>query len=211
MNILSFIVKKIKIKKISWQKKSVIKSWVNEKSLKGMHNCIGKGVFICDNSEIDSYVLINNNVSIENAIIGKFCSIASGVNIGSYNHNYTKLSTHRFAYEKMYGFNVIKEKKEDEKLKIIIESDVWIGINSIILPGVKIARGSIVGAGAVVTKNIGEFEIWAGNPARYIKKRFSDEIVGYIKGLEWENFSEENLQKIVDLELDIEKIKHADI
>jgi len=54
---------------------------------------------------------------------------------------------------------------------VIIEDDVWIGIRAIILSGVKIGRSSIIGAGAVVTKDVPPFSIVAGNPAKVIKKR----------------------------------------
>jgi len=54
---------------------------------------------------------------------------------------------------------------------IIIESDVWIGIRSIILPGVTIKHGSILGAGSILTKDTIEYSVNAGVPAKYIKKR----------------------------------------
>ncbi len=58
---------------------------------------------------------------------------------------------------------------------VMIGDDVWIGAAAIILKGVSVGTGSIVGAGSVVTSNIGTYEIWAGNPARKIKDRFSSE------------------------------------
>jgi acetyltransferase-like isoleucine patch superfamily enzyme len=57
----------------------------------------------------------------------------------------------------------------------LIESDVWIGYGAILIAGIKIGRGSIVGASAVVTKNIPPYEIWAGIPARKIGDRFATE------------------------------------
>ena len=54
---------------------------------------------------------------------------------------------------------------------VVIEDDVWIGARAIIMPGVHIGKGSIVGAGAVVTKNIDPYQICAGNPARVIRSR----------------------------------------
>jgi acetyltransferase-like isoleucine patch superfamily enzyme len=55
--------------------------------------------------------------------------------------------------------------------KIIIEDEVWIGANSIILKGVKIGKGAVIGAGSIVTKNVSPYTIYAGNPAKFIKKR----------------------------------------
>ena len=63
--------------------------------------------------------------------------------------------------------------------KIIIEDDVWIGSKAIILPGVKVARGSIVAAAAVVTKDVPPFAIVAGNPARLIKYRSHQKVSNY--------------------------------
>jgi acetyltransferase-like isoleucine patch superfamily enzyme len=54
---------------------------------------------------------------------------------------------------------------------IIIEENVWLGANVIVLKGVNIAKGAVVGAGSVVTKSIGENEIWAGIPAKKIRNR----------------------------------------
>ena len=58
-----------------------------------------------------------------------------------------------------------------EKNSIVIEDNVWIGANSVILPGVKIGKGAVVGAGAVVTKDISNYSVVAGNPAKTIKSR----------------------------------------
>jgi acetyltransferase-like isoleucine patch superfamily enzyme len=56
---------------------------------------------------------------------------------------------------------------------IRIGNDVWIGAGAIVLKGVQIADGAVIGAGSVVTKNVGNFEIWAGNPARKVRNRFA--------------------------------------
>ena len=59
----------------------------------------------------------------------------------------------------------------DQEKAIVIEEDVWIGTRSIILPGVRIGKGSIVGAGSVVTKSVPQFSIAAGNPAKVVRSR----------------------------------------
>ena len=56
-------------------------------------------------------------------------------------------------------------------MKIIIEDDVWIGRNAIVMPGIKIGKGSIIGAGSVVTRNVESFSVVGGVPAKLIKKR----------------------------------------
>ena len=58
-----------------------------------------------------------------------------------------------------------------EERPVVIGNDVWIGGRVIILPGVKIGDGAIVGAGSVVTRDVSEYDIVAGNPARVIKNR----------------------------------------
>lgn len=60
-------------------------------------------------------------------------------------------------------------------MPIIIEDDVWIGANAIILSGVTIGEGAIIGAGSVVTKNVEPYTIFAGNPAKKIKMRFTED------------------------------------
>lgn len=72
-----------------------------------------------------------------------------------------------------YMFDV-KEKLPDNDLPVIIEDDVWIGTGVIILKGVKIGRGSIIAAGALVNKDIPPYSIAVGVPARIVHKRFSD-------------------------------------
>ncbi len=66
------------------------------------------------------------------------------------------------------------EKLPENDIEVVIEEDVWCGANVTILKGVHIHKGSVIGAGAVVTKDIGEYEIWAGVPARKIKNRFDE-------------------------------------
>tara|TARA_B100000963_G_scaffold96486_3_gene83302 strand:+ start:11535 stop:11930 length:396 start_codon:yes stop_codon:yes gene_type:complete len=61
--------------------------------------------------------------------------------------------------------------KKNKGLKVIIENDVWIGRNAIVMPGIKIGKGSIIGAGSVVTKDVEPMSVMGGVPAKLIKKR----------------------------------------
>lgn len=60
--------------------------------------------------------------------------------------------------------------------------------------GVHIADGAVIGAGAVVTKDVGPYDIWAGNPARFIRKRFDDEIINKLLKSKWWDYSDEKLE-----------------
>lgn len=115
----------------------------------------GKGIKIGSNCQI------NENVRLFDVEIGDYVMIAPNVNIlGGYVHNYSKIDTPMVMQNKLY------------KGKIIIDDDVWIGINSILLPGIKIGKGSIIAAGSVVTKNVEPYVIVGGNPCKTIKKRY---------------------------------------
>ncbi len=82
---------------------------------------------------------------------------------------------HRIDIRNKYMDEVtVEEKLPENDQPVIIEEDVWCGANVTILKGVTIGKGSIIAAGGVVTKNVGEYEIWGGVPARKLKNRFDD-------------------------------------
>ncbi len=93
--------------------------------------------------------------------IDAFCSIAPGVKIGSMNHPTNFISTNPFLYYSSRGF-IDKDIEILQKEPVVIEDDVWLGANSIVLPGVKIGKGAIIGAGAVVTKNVQPYAVLRG-------------------------------------------------
>jgi acetyltransferase-like isoleucine patch superfamily enzyme len=136
----------------------------------------------------------------KHTIIGSFCSIANGVILGGMNHPLNYVTTHPILYYKNRGF--INENLSDiEKLgtkSIVIKDDVWIGQNAIVLPGVTIEKGAVIGAGAVVTKDIGPYSIAVGVPAKIIKKRFPELIIQDLLNIEWENWSDEKIRKSIN-------------
>ncbi|MCY1635005.1 acyltransferase [Marinifilum sp. D737] len=136
-------------------------------NIKGKNINIGDNVFIHENVfirgleyiNIGEGTTINRNTSILDKVnIGKFCSIAPNVVIVGSNHNYENK-------------NELIKQQGSECIGITIEDDVWIATNVSILDGVTVGKGSIVAAGAVVNKNIPEYSIVAGVPARVMKKR----------------------------------------
>jgi maltose O-acetyltransferase len=108
---------------------------------------------------IGDYCMINENVYIEGATIGNYVMIAPNVVIYSRTHIFSSTDIPML----LQGQTI--------KTPCILEDDVWIGKNSILMPGVRIGKGSIVGAGSVVTKDVEPYTIVGGVPAKYIRSR----------------------------------------
>lgn len=129
--------------------------------------------------------------------IGNFVSIADGVKfILGGNHKYNTLSTYPF---NTIFYNGDVNKDLESKGIIEIEDDVWIGLNSIILSGVKIGKGAIIGAGSVVTKDVPPYAIVVGNPGKIVKYRFSEDIIEKLIKYNIGSLSEKNIKEKIDL------------
>lgn len=125
--------------------------------------------------------------------IGRYCSFAGGVRVFNANHPLQFKSTHPFFFNPLLGH---VEKELVSRNKLVIGNDVWVGHNAIILSSVKnIGDGAVIGAGAVVTKDIPDFAVVAGNPAKLIKYRFSEETRCKIKDSQWWNKDIEELKE----------------
>lgn len=130
--------------------------------------------------------------------IGKFCS---------FSHNITIIvdGNHRIDWVSTYPFGkVIKDIKENPghpigKGDIIIGNDVWIALGVLILPGVKIGDGAVIGANSVVTKNVDDYEIVAGNPAKHVKYRFSQEQIDSLKKIKWWDWPIEKIKANLEM------------
>lgn len=116
--------------------------------------------------------------------IGKFCSIASGASFmlaGNQGHNHKWISAYPFDPSVFSNAKDGFERKGDT----IIGNDVWIGTEAMIMPGVKIGDGAVIGSRAVVTKDVKSYSIVGGNPAKEIKKRFSEEEISMLLEIKW--------------------------
>jgi len=140
----------------------------------GKYVMISENTYISKNTEIGDYSYVNSNSSIENATIGKYCSISSGVYISPYNHKREYISTS--PYNRYYN---------SETKRVNIGHDVLISLNVIILEGVQIGNGAIIGAGAIVTRDVNPYEVVGGVPAKHIRYRFSKEKIEYLQNLKW--------------------------
>ena len=81
---------------------------------------------------------------------------------------------------------------------------MWIGRSAIVLPGVEIGNGAVVGAGAIVTKSVPPYAIVAGNPARIVRYRFSEDIVRRLGASQWWSLDEAQLHRLGPLLVDVE-------
>nr|WP_231373981.1 CatB-related O-acetyltransferase [Aureivirga marina] len=144
-------------------------------------------------------------------IIGKFCMIASDVKfiMNGGNHLTESISSYPFAIFGEDWKNAMDNKKYPNKGNTIIENDVWIGHNVTIMPGIKIGNGSIIASNSTITKNIEPYSIVGGNPAKLIKKRFSEENIKLLKEIQWWNWDIEKITKNVSLltSNDFDKLK----
>lgn len=137
---------------------------------------------------------------LPNVKIGKFSSIAPDVQVITGNHPVDKyISTHPAFYSTLAGGNFTYVKQNyyypfcyvgrDHKFVAVIGNDVWIGKNVLIMEGVTIGDGAIVGAGALVLKDIPPYCVYAGVPAHFIKKRFTDAEIEKLMLIKWWNKS----------------------
>lgn len=132
---------------------------------------------LCGENEIGEFTYIGFNSSITKSKIGRYCSIASNVDIGVGEHKVNRVSTNSLFYNE--AWKTLTEKE------CVLGNDVWIGTNSVIRRGVKIGDGAIIGANSFVNKDVKDFEIVAGTPAKHIRMRFSDEVILYIQKTKW--------------------------
>jgi len=134
-------------------------------------------------------------------IIGKYCSIAFGTTIliGG-EHRYDWLSTYPFSAYINFFSNSINENTSVEG-DIIIGNDVWIGSDVKILSNVVIGNGAVIGANSLVKKGsvIPDYTIWAGVPAKQIKKRFSDDTIEKLLRIKWWDWSDEDILKVIPI------------
>ena len=141
-------------------------------------------------------------INQDHLIIGRFCSIACGAKFlfTSGNHAMRSLSTYTFPIffdEWNLDPKHITE-AWDKKGDITIGNDVWIGYEALIMSGVTIGDGAIIGARAVVTKDVPPYTIVAGVPAKPIRRRFHDEVIETLQSAQWWNWEKERIEKNLD-------------
>jgi acetyltransferase-like isoleucine patch superfamily enzyme len=203
----------VKIKDIF---KRRLKKALNETNLISGNVKIGKNVYVSgcrlegDISIAEQCKLyqcdINGNVNIQrfssiwgpnvniygHVEIGSFCSIARNVSLQEYYHDFNRLTSY-YIFKNLFDDAGVNENLT--KGPITIGSDVWIGMHSCILSGVKIGDGAVIAANSVVNTDVPDFAIVAGSPAKIVDFRFSNEIIKELKKVRWWDWTMEEITK----------------
>lgn len=147
------------------------------------------------NSMMDKYSFCGYDCDIYNCTIGAFCSIANNVIIGGGSHPISWVSTSPVFYNNR---DSIKKKfsrfDRSPHKRTFIGNDVWIGNSAILMQGIKVGDGAVIGAGAVVTKDVEPYTIVAGCPAKILRRRFADETINGLLETEWWNLDDNEIE-----------------
>ncbi len=136
-------------------------------------------------STIGRFSSIGRYAKITHTDMGSFCAISWDLTINAIQHPVTHLTIHAFPYVPQYG---LTNHRKDSINRVKIGHDVWIGANSVIMPGISVGNGAIIAAGAVVTKNVPDYAIVAGVPAKILKYRFDEKTIQELLQIQWWNF-----------------------
>jgi len=175
--------------------------WIHETALvkncrMGVWTMVGQRCEVLSSDLLD-YAYLVKDVEVFNAEVGKFANIASHVRINPTNHPMWRATLHHFTYRSKSHF--MADEDDDEvsnwrsQHRVIIGPDVWIGHGAVIMPGVSVGTGAIIGSGSIATKNVADYSIVAGNPARIIKRRVSEETELALKRIAWWDWDREKL------------------
>lgn len=136
------------------------------------------------------------NTIINKTDVGKCSSISWNVSIGGGSHQYNKISMYTgYWFNRTFG---IENPKEFPYYRTNIGNDVWIASGANVIGGVNIGDGCVIGAGAVVTKDIPPYSIVVGVPARVIKRRFDDETIDLLEKIQWWDWPDELIKEHYD-------------
>ncbi|QKF81720.1 type B chloramphenicol O-acetyltransferase [Halarcobacter ebronensis] len=147
------------------------------------------------------YLLADRN-DVDQLIVGSFCSIGTGASFimaGNQGHRYDWVSSFPFFYmdeEPSFAGAVDAFQKAGDT---IIGNDVWIGSEAMIMPGIKVGDGAVIGSRALITKDVEPYTIIGGNPAKVIKKRFSEEEISMLLEIRWWDWSLDKIKKAMPL------------
>lgn len=130
--------------------------------------------------------------------IGRFCSIAGNIKIFLGGEHET-----RFGSTFPFGLGPFADQRFEGVDKtngdVNIGNDVWIGEGTTIMSGITISDGAVLAANSHIVKDVGPYEIWGGNPAKLIKKRFSQEIIDLMLEIQWWNYDADTIKLVTPI------------
>ena len=160
-------------------------------------------------------VLFNYPAFGDQLIIGKFCAIAAGTKfiMGPANHRISSVTTYPFhVFGGVWAENTPPHLDQlPRKGDIVVGNDVWIGRESVILPGVHIGDGAIIAARSVVAKDVPAYTVAGGNPVRVLKQRFPEDLVQLLLAWRWWDLPPAELAEAVPLlcDPDLDAVRSA--
>jgi acetyltransferase-like isoleucine patch superfamily enzyme len=176
---------------------------------------LGKGSSVRQNTELynvtfGKYSGVNSNSCLRNVNVGNFTSIGEYCRIGLLKHplnNITTIALHQRHFARILGSELLAQNEASSIYygDTNIGHDVWIGDCVIIPGGISIGNGSVIGAGAVVTKDVSPFSVVVGVPAKLVKYRFTEKQIQYIEKLQWWLWSDEEIKKNANLFISLDK------
>ena len=162
---------------------------------------VGQGSRIV-NSDFGDYAYCDRLADIANTSVGKFANIAAMTRIGPTDHPMQSASLHHFLYRSRYYW---PEEADDPAFfaaraarRCVIGPDTWIGHGAIVKPEVTVGAGAVVAAGAVVTKDVGPYEIVAGVPAVRLRRRFPPQVAERMQALASWDWPHDRLRAALD-------------